>query len=177
MKLKPAPIALSEEDRRLVGFWAADCAERVLALFEARAPSDLRPQEAIESVRAFASGGKRTARLRSLAWAAYAAAREIGDPAAAAAARAAGLAAATAYLHALATPHQARHVLGPAAYAARACELAARDAPGVGDKEIRWAIKRASPTVREVLRRMPARDLGRSRLGVLLYQLDTGLRR
>jgi hypothetical protein len=84
----PCWMTLSEEDRRLVGLWAADCAERVLPLFEAKAPSDTRPREAIEGIRAFARGGKRIARLRSLAWAAYAAAREVGDPVATAAARA-----------------------------------------------------------------------------------------
>src|SRR5215831_2392331 len=152
-------MTLSEEDRRLVGFWAADCAERVLPLFEARAPSDTRPHEAIEGIRAFARGGKRTAQLRSLAWAALAAAREVGDPVATAAARAAGLAAAT--------PRQAKHALGPAAYAARARELAAVDDPGVGDEEIRWAIERASSAVREVVRRMPVRGSGRGRLDAL----------
>ncbi|WNG42004.1 hypothetical protein F0U60_17875 [Archangium minus] len=170
-------MTLSDEDRRFVGLWAADCAERVLPLFEAQAPSDTRPREAIEGIRAFARGGKRTAQLRSVAWTAYAAAREAGNPAATAAARAAGLAAATAYLHALATPHQAKHVLGPAVYGARARELAAGDDPSVGDEELRWAIEHASPVVREVLRRMPARGAGRGRLDKLFYQLDAGLRR
>ena len=174
---KTGGMTLSEEDRRLVGVWAADCAERVLPLFEAKAPSDTRPRQAIEGIRAFALEGKRTGRLRSLAWAAYAAAREVGDPVATAAARAAGLAAATAYLHALATPHQANHVLGPATYGARARELAAVDDPSVGAEEIRWAIEHASPAVRAVVRRMPVRGPGRSRLGALLYQLDAGLRR
>src|SRR5262249_34948330 len=153
-------MTLSEEDRRLVGVWAADCAESVLPLFEAKVPSDTRPREAIEGIRAFARGGKRTAKLRSLGWAAHAAAREVGDPVAAAAARAACLAAATAYTHALANLHQAKHVLGPAAYAALAREIAAADDPGVGDEEIRWAIERASPTVREVVRRFPVRGPG-----------------
>src|SRR5262249_51489321 len=90
-------MTLSDDERRLVGFWAADCALRVLPLFEAKAPSDARPREAIEGARAFARGGKRTAKLRSLALAAFAAAREVGDPAATAAARAAGLAASVAY--------------------------------------------------------------------------------
>ena len=170
-------ITLTEEDRRLVGVWAADCAERVLPLFEAKAPSDTRPREAIEGIRAFARGGKRTAQLRSHAWAAYAAAREVGDPVAAAAARAAGLAAATAYMHARVTLDQAKHALGPAAYGARARELAADDDPSVGDEEIQWAIEYASPTVREVMRRMPVRGLGRGRLDALLYQLDAGFRR
>ena len=170
-------MTLSDEDRRLVGLWAADCAERVLPLFEAKASSDTRPREAIEGIRVFARGGKRTARLRSLALAALAAAREVNDLAATAAARAAGLAAATAYMHALATLNNAKHALGPAAYGARARELAAVDDPGVGNEEIRWAIEHASPTVREVVQRMPARDPGRSRLDALYYQLDAGLRR
>src|SRR5262245_26961668 len=177
MDHEPGRMTLSEEDRRLLGLWAADCAERVLPLFEAKASSDSRPREAIEGIRAFARGGKRIARLRSLAWAAYAAAREVGDPVATAAARAAGLAAAIAYIHALATPHQAKHALGPASYAARARELAAVDDPSVGAEEIRWAIEHASPTVREVVRRRPVRGSGRVRLDALLYQLDAGLRR
>ena len=80
MDQEPGPMTLTQEDLRLVGLWAADCAERVLPLFEAKAPSDTRPREAIEGIRAFARGGKRTARLRSLAWEALAAAREVGDP-------------------------------------------------------------------------------------------------
>jgi hypothetical protein len=38
-------------------------------LFESKAPSDTRPRKAIEGIRAFALGGKRTGQLRSLAWA------------------------------------------------------------------------------------------------------------
>ena len=177
MDHEPGRPTLSEEDRRLVGRWVADCAERVLPLFEARAPSDSRPREAIEGIRAFARGEKRTGQLRSLFSAAYAAAREVGDPAAAAAARAAGVAAASPFIHARVTPQQAKHALGSAMYAARARELAADDDPGVGDEEIRWAIEHASPAVREIVRRMPVRDPGRSRLDALLCQLDAGLRR
>lgn len=177
MKPEPGGMTLSEEDRRLVAHWAADCAERVLPLFEAKAPFDTRPRDAIEGARAFARDGKRTAHLRSLAWAAHAAAREVGDPVATAAARAATSAAATPYTHALATPHQSRHVLGPAVYQAQARELAAGNDPSVGDEEIRWAIERTSPTVREVVRRMPVRNPGRSRLATLFYQLDIDLRR
>src|SRR5262249_43052486 len=108
-------MTLTQEDLRFIGFWAADCAEHVLALFETKAPSDTRPRAAIEGIRPFARGGKRTAHLRSLALAAYAAARQVCDPAAAAAARAGGLAASTAYTHPLATTNQAKHVLGPPA--------------------------------------------------------------
>ncbi|MDT5186271.1 MAG: hypothetical protein QOI29_4429 [Mycobacterium sp.] len=174
---EPDGITLSDQDRRLVAHWAADCAERVLALFEAKAPADTRPRDAIEGARAFALAGKRTAHLRRLAWAAFATASEVGDPVATAAARAAGLAAATPYTHALATPHQSKPVLGPAVYQAEARELAAGNDPSVGDEEIHWAIEHASPTVREVVRRFPARSPGRTRLATRFYQLDAGLRR
>jgi len=173
---EPGTFALDNKERRAIGLWAADCAERVLALFEARVSGDTRPREAIEGIRLFGRGGERTARLRSLSWAAYAAARESGDPVAAAAARAAGLAAATAYVHALATVHQAKHVLGPAVYGARARELAAGPDSSAGDEEIRWAIEHASPAVREVVRRFPVRASGRGRLDALLCRLDAGLR-
>jgi hypothetical protein len=58
MDHEPGSMTLTEEDLRLVGLWASDCAERVLPLFEAKAPSDTRPREAIEGIRAFARGGE-----------------------------------------------------------------------------------------------------------------------
>ncbi len=67
MDPEPDGMTLSEEDRRLVGLWAADSAERVLPLFEAKAPSDTRPRQAVEGTRAFALGGRRAGQLRSLA--------------------------------------------------------------------------------------------------------------
>ncbi|MCX4800664.1 putative immunity protein [Streptomyces sp. NPDC058682] len=170
-------VTISEEDRRQLGLWAADCVERALPLFEAKAPADPRPREAIEGIRAFArEGSGRTAKLRSLAWAANAAARDVDDPAATAAARAACHAAATPYIHPLATPHQSKHVLGPAVYEALARELAVGDAAGA-DEEIRWAIEHAPQEVRALLRQMPARSPGRSRLDTLYYELDAALRR
>ncbi|MEV4920399.1 putative immunity protein [Streptomyces tirandamycinicus] len=169
-------VLISDEDRRQLGVWAADCAERVLPLFEAKAPGDIRPREAIEGIRTFVREGKRTRVLRSLAWAAHAAARDVGDPAATVAARAACYAAATPYLHPLATPHQSKHILGPAVHGARASELAAGD-DEAGDEEIRWAIEHAPTAVRELLRRMPARSPGRSRLDTLYHRLDEALRR
>ena len=51
-----SPQALSESDRRIVAAWAADSAERVLELFEAEAPEDSRPRDAIARTRAFARG-------------------------------------------------------------------------------------------------------------------------
>ncbi|WP_227025415.1 putative immunity protein [Streptomyces tsukubensis] len=168
---------MSEEDRRLLGLWAADCAERVLPLFETEAPRDSRPREAVEAVRVFAREGKRTARLRSLAWAAQTAGREVAVPAATAAARAACYAAAAPYIHPLATPHQSKHALAPAVYAALARELAAGEGPAAADEELRRAIENAPRAVRELVRRMPARGPGRSRLDTLYHRLDAALRR
>jgi hypothetical protein len=174
--LSPAQITLTLDDRRLLGGWAANSAERVLALFEAKAPADTRPRLAIEAIHLFAGGGKRTVQLRSAALAALAAAREVGEPSAAAAARSAGYAAATAFTKALAAPHHAKHALAPAVYAALAQELAAADRARGGDDEIKWAIENASPEIRDIICRWPARSVGRTRPDALYYQLDSGLR-
>jgi hypothetical protein len=169
-------FTLSLESLRAIGSWAADCAERALPVFEKQADSDSRPRAAIEGIRVFAGGRNRTAQLRSLALAAMTAAREAGDPAAAAAARAACLAASSAYTHPLADVQQTKHIVGPAAYAALALELDHAGDPTIGDGEVRWAIEHATPEVRQVLRQMPARQAGNSRLDRLLYKLDAGIR-
>ncbi len=117
MGRQPGALTLSEDDRRVLATWAADCAERTLSLFEAQAPTDTRPRDAIDGLRAFARGETRIGEVRALAARAHAAAREVGDPAAVAAARAAGQAASVA--------HMAAHARG-VAYAAKAAGLAAR---------------------------------------------------
>jgi hypothetical protein len=103
----------SMRDRRAQAAWAADCAERVLALFEGQYPGDDRPRKAIEAARAWARGEIRVSEARAAAIAAHAAARFAAEqPAACAAARAAG--------HAAATAHMASHALHAAAYAKKA---------------------------------------------------------
>ena len=166
---------LTLDSLRAIGGWAADCAERALPVFEAHAASDPRPRAAIDGIRAFAGGGPRTARLRTLALAAHTAAREVNDPAATAAARAAGSAAASAYTHPLADVHQTKHIVGPAAYAALALELDG-GGPRIADAEVLRAIGHAPAEAREVLLQMPARQPGASRLETLLYELDAGVR-
>jgi hypothetical protein len=147
-----------------------------LSVFDRHVASDPRPRAAIEGIRVFAAGGKRTAQLRSLALSAYSAAREADDPAAAAAARAAGLAAASAYTHPLADVHQTKHILGPAAHAALALELDQAGDSKVSDKVVLWAIEHVTVQVRDILLQMPCRRPGKSRLDRLLYELDTGIR-
>ena len=176
MAREPKYFSLSLESLRALGSWAADCAERALPVYETHVDSDSRPRAALEGIRMFAGGGKRTAQLRSLALSAFSAARAADDPAAAAAARAAGLAASSAYTHPLADVQQTKHIVGPAAYAALALELYHAGDPNIGEGEVRWAIEHVPFEVRQVLLQMPARKAGTSRLDKLLYELDEGIR-
>ena len=141
------PQGMSEPDRRLVAAWAADCAERVLPLFEAEAPDDDRARDAIARARAFA-GGELTAageiRRRFVAGrAAHSATSPAGIAAARSAAQAAGVA------------HMGAHALGAAAYAARAAELAHPNGPDIRAAEVRWQLARLSPEAAAALRRLP----------------------
>jgi hypothetical protein len=160
MKRQPGALTLSEDDRRVLAVWAADCAERALSLFEVRAPSDARPRDALDGLRAFARGEARIGRLRALSAGAHAAAREMDDPAAIAAARAAG--------HAAGTAHMAAHARGAAAYAARAAGLAAPDDPTAVANEVSWQLSHASPAVRDALRRLPPPARPAGQLGALI---------
>ena len=169
-------FSLSLESLRSLGSWAADCAERALAVYESQADADSRPRAAIEGIRVFAGGGKRTAQLRSLALAAFSAAHDAGNPAAATAARAAGLAASSAYTHPLVDVQQTKHIVGPAAYAALALELDQGGDHSIGNNEINWAIAHVTPEVREILLHMPPRETGKTRLENIMYKIDTSIR-
>ncbi|MFM6849117.1 MAG: NAD(+)--rifampin ADP-ribosyltransferase, partial [Terrabacter sp.] len=87
-------------------------------------------------------------------------------------ATAAGDAAAAAYLHPLAKATQVRHILGAAAHAARAAELARGDDPVVAEYVVTAAARRATPVVLEVLARYPRVPEGRSRVAALMFRLD-----
>jgi len=67
MERRPSALTLSEDDRRVLAVWAADCAERTLSLFEAQTSSDTRPRDAIDGLRAFARGEMRIGKVRALA--------------------------------------------------------------------------------------------------------------
>ena len=177
MSASPDAIDLSVDELREIAGYAADCASRVLPLFERDAPGDARPREAIDSARAFAAGGRRTNALRARAMDAYRAALEASSPIAVDAAHAASQAAAAAFLHPLARATQVWHVLGSAAHAARAAEIDAGDDRTVGTASVEWARQHAPAAVIAVLRRLPAAPGGRGRLGELMRDLDAALRR
>ncbi|MFE4262520.1 putative immunity protein [Streptomyces sp. NPDC056883] len=176
MASKPDEIELTEDELRAITGYAADCARRVLPVFEQDHPGDARPREAIEAADAFAAGGRRTAALRQCAWAAYKAAQETDSPAAIDAARAASHAAGAAYLHPKASSHQIKHILGAAAHTARAEELTSGPNPQAATQTLEWASHHAPPAVARVLARMPAPPTGGGRVGELIRALDAALR-
>ena len=153
----PSPQALSEADRRIVAAWAADCAERVLVLFESEAPTDDRPRDAIARTRAFSRGELDAAGEIRRRFVAGRAAQSASSPAAVAAARAAAQASGVA--------HMGAHALGAAAYAATAAGLAHPDRPTAVADEIGWQVDHMDAGVRSALRLLP--PLGEDSAGPL----------
>lgn len=152
-----SPQSLSETDRRIVAAWAADCAERVLNLFEAEAPDDDRPRDAIARTRAFAQGELSAAGEIRRRFVAGRAAHAVNSPAAVAAARAAGQAAGVA--------HMGAHSLGAAAYAVKAAGLAHPQQLSAAPDEIAWQLDNMTTQVRAALRQLP--PLGEDSAGPL----------
>lgn len=113
-------------NKRTARLFAADCAEKVLPIFEKAHPNDDRPRKAIEAARAFARGEIDAA----AAWAAAAATREAAWAATGDAARAAAGAA---------TRDAAWDAARAAAWAATAAAWAAAAAA----REAAWAVSRA----------------------------------
>jgi hypothetical protein len=169
-------LVLSPADLRAVTAYAAECAQVVLGIFAADRPDDPRPRDAIDAAWEFARGGERGKTLRDTAWAALTAANAT-DGAAQDAARAAMAAAGAAYLHPLPQATQVKHILGAAAHAARAAELAAGDDRAVGAAHVAEAARRATPAVVNVLSRYPSAPDGGGRVGELIRLLDATLRR
>lgn len=142
------PQGMTDADRRTVAVWAADCAERVLPLFEAEAPDDARARDAIARARAFARGELTAAGEIRRRFVAGRAAHSATSPAGVAAARSAAQAAGVA--------HMGAHALGAAAYAAKAVELAHPNAPEARVEEVRWQLRTLSVEAACALRRLPA---------------------
>ena len=148
---------LSQTERRLVAGWAADCAERVLPIFEGKVPGDDRPRAAIARARAFSRGELPVADEIRRRFNGGVPARELIDPAAMAAARAAG--------QAVGVCHMGAHALGAAAYEVRAAVLSEPNRRDVATAEVRWQLEHMSDEVRVALRTLP--NVGESRAGPL----------
>ncbi len=169
-------IVLTKQDLREVTAFAAACAEVALDIFEADQPDDSRPRDAVDAAWGFARGGERGKLLRDTASGALKAAKSTDTAAAYEAAWAAMSAAGAAYLHPLAKATQVKHILGAAAHAARAAELAAGDDRTVAAAYLERAVSRATPVVVDVLERFPAAPGGGGRVGELMRLLDADLR-
>lgn len=94
----PTDLTLSEEDRRELIVWAADCMRRLLPIFTAHRPDDPRLRDALSAVDDFREGRVSVAPMRKLAFGCHGAARDCDSAGAAAVARACGQAIAVAHM-------------------------------------------------------------------------------
>jgi len=155
----------SGEDQMTMAAWAADCAERVLPLFETAYPEDNRPRNAIEACRAWVRTGVfRMAEIRGASLAAHAAARDAKEnDAACFAARAAG--------QAVATAHVPQHAYGAAYYALKA--VAAADPVNAGVNvaaEREWQAGRLPEGLREEIMGRIAVQVRRGGVSIKLWK-------
>jgi len=132
----------TRDEQRALARWAADCAERVLPLFENAYPKDDRPRRAIETLRRWIKNGVFSmSEIRAASLGAHAAARAAKrtNDVATFAARAAG--------QAVGTAHVTQHTYGAALYALKA----------VAQANPTTAAASAAEERREQSRRCPAR--------------------
>lgn len=174
--MTPAAFDLSGDDLRVVARYVATAAETLLPFYTDIHPDDPRPRDAVAAAWHFAGGAPRTALQRTASMDAHRAAASAADEAARLAAQAAGDAASAAYLHPIAKAHQVGHILRADANAARIAEITAGSDPAAAHDAIARSADRATPELREILRRYPPAPAGRSRTAELLEILDDALR-
>jgi hypothetical protein len=140
----------NKQDQRSLATWAADCAERVLPLFEKAYPKDDRPRKAIKACRTWVRTGVfKMEDIRKASLNAHASARKAKENNTTCfAARAAG--------HSVATAHVPQHAFGAVYYTLKA--VAAADPVNAEintKKELNWQISHVSKNLREeVLKRV-----------------------
>lgn len=164
---------LTMDELRAVVQFAADWAQEILPDFEAAAPNDSRPRDALDAARLFVDGAPRSNLQRAAAFASHRAAKSVSEETAQLAALACGDAAAAAYLHPIARATQLGHILRAAACTVRVAELKTGLA---GSDEVRRLADRATPPLPEVLRRYPSAPSGSSRVAQLMSELDSAIR-
>ena len=126
-------LLAQDNDHRTLAIWGAECADRVLPMFEAERPGDGRPRAAIGTLRDFVASGRFSMKvIREASLTAHAAAREVPDGPACYAARAAG--------QAVAAAHVPAHSRAAALYAARAIRALHDEARAESERE--WQHRR-----------------------------------
>ena len=119
---------VKDGDHRVLSIWAAECAERVLPIFEAMSDNKS-PRAAIAALREFVATGCFSMKIiRKVSLAAHAAARSVPEGPARFAARAAG--------QAVATAHVPRHSRAAAFYAVKA--ILEEDGKAAAEREEEW---------------------------------------
>ena len=107
--IQPIRELIEKQKHRTLVLWALDCSLRFLEIFEEKYPEETRPRDAIEIAKAWARGDVKMPVAKKAIHAAHNAATAAEDnPAAQAAARAIG--------HAAATIHVETHALGVVFY-------------------------------------------------------------
>jgi hypothetical protein len=137
-------VYFTRNDHLALAAWAADCAEHVLALFEEKYPGDLRPKNAILTLRNWINTGEFSMRaIKGASLSAHAAARAVEkDQAASFVARATG--------QAVAAAHVPTHALGAALYALKAIAAAnPHKTKAATDAERSWQIERLPENLRQ----------------------------
>lgn len=154
----------SKEEQKTLAAWAADCAERMLPLFEQAYPNDDRPRHAIETCREWVRTGVfNMSVIRGASLSAHASARVAAEnEVACAAAHAAG--------QAVATAHVTQHAYGGAYYALKA--IAAKDptnAQARVEEERNWQAEHLPEKLRqEIMERIIVQKQGKK----LLVKID-----
>ena len=139
-----------KQDHLSLAKWAADCAERVLPLFEKAYPADNRPRKALETLLTWVQTGEfKMSVIRGASLTAHAAACDAKEnDAACFAAHAAG--------QAVATAHVPQHAFGAAYYALKA--IAATDPDHAEEnvaKELKWQSQHVQKNLKaEILKRL-----------------------
>lgn len=168
-----------QETLRAITLWAADCADKALPVFEREYPRDSRPRDAIIAGRQYGEGKPRDKNLRVVAMAAFKLGKDVNESSKFVT-KSAQLVAALAYTHTDLQEgeqgiRQAKHILGPAVYAAMAIEKAAGNDSKVGDELIQ-SFANAAPTEIAIINYFPSQPESDARVGELFYVLDSLLR-
>ncbi|ANY05545.1 putative immunity protein [Pseudonocardia sp. HH130630-07] len=182
----PDDPGITTAELRLVTRFTLGCADPLLAVFETGHPDDGRPRAALDAARLFADGAPRSRLQRVTSLDAHRAATAAAGEPARCAARAAGDAASSAYLHPpaqvagwtsrTARETQVAHVLRPAALAARIAELASGDDRAVGDALVDATARSVAPALARIVGRYPPVRAGRDRVAQLTAALDARFR-
>ena len=169
-------FTLDQAELRAVARYAAEAAQSVLPRFEETCPDDTRPRAALDAAWAFINGAPRSKLQRVTSLDAHRAAKEAPAEVAELAAKACGDAASAAYLHPIAKAHQVGHILRTSACVARIAEIDADEDRAAAATQIELAYQRATPVIKDVLRRYPPAPYSKNRIVQLTAELDAALR-